>query len=72
MKKFVYDVAGFEFEDTAAFGAAWRAAKAKAAELNAAIYRDVIKNETVRREVYLKGGCFVPVSMAEPEEVAIF
>lgn len=71
-KKFVYQVAGFEWEDTEAFGKAWRQAKAKATELHAAVYRLVIKGEDVRQEVYYKGGCFNSIKFATPENVKIF
>ena len=53
MKKFVYQVAAWEFVDCVAFGQAWRDAKVKAAELGAPIYRLVIKGEDVRQEVYM-------------------
>ena len=42
MKKFVYQVAAWEFVDSVAFGQAWQDAKVKAAELGAPIYRLVI------------------------------
>lgn len=71
MKKFVYDVAGFEFEDTEAFGKAWREAKAKAAELHAAIYRTVIKTEE-RHEVFTAAGCFLSTDYARPDDVLVF
>ena len=71
-KKFVYQVAGFEWEDAEAFGKAWRQAKAKATELHAAVYRLVIKGEDVRQEVYYKGGCFNSIKFATPENVKIF
>jgi hypothetical protein len=61
MKKFVYQVAGFEWTDTEAFGTAWKQAKEKAAELDKTIYRLVIKNGQVRQEYFTTGGCFLPV-----------
>ena len=61
-KKFVYQVAGFEFVDTTAFGSAWIAAQGKAAELQAPIYRLVIRGESVRQEALFKGGVFLPVT----------
>lgn len=61
MKKFVYQVAGYEFTDTIAFGKAWQEAKAKAAELNTKIYRIVIKGDKIRQEYFADGGCFLPV-----------
>lgn len=72
MKKFVYDVAGFEFEDTEAFGKAWKEAKALAKEKHAAIYRTVVKNDEERREVFYKGGCFNSIKYATAENVEIF
>ncbi len=71
MKKFVYEVAGFEFEDTEAFGKAWKEAKAKAAELHAAIYRTVIKTEE-RHEVFVVGGCFLSTDRADSKDVLVF
>ena len=71
-KKFVYQVAGFEFVDTEAFGKAWKEAKAKATELHAAVYRLVIKGEQVRQEVYYKGGCFNSIKFATADNVMIF
>lgn len=71
MKKFVYDVAGFEFEDTEAFGKAWREAKAKATELHVPIYRTVIKTEE-RREVYYNGGCFNSIQFATADNVKVW
>ena len=47
MKKFVYQVAGWEFVDTVAFGEAWREAKFKASQLHEPIYRLVINGEDV-------------------------
>ena len=72
MKKFVYQVAGYEFVDTEAFGKAWREAKVKAAELHVGIYRLVIKGEDWRQDVYVTGGCFLGVNYAKPEDVYIF
>ena len=73
MKKiFIYDVAGYTFEDTEAFGKAWKAAKEKATALHCAIYRTVRKGETEHREVFFKGGCFNDVKYADVREVMIF
>ena len=69
MKKFVYQVKGFEFEDTTAFGEAWKEAKAKANELHAPIYRLVIKGEEVKQEVYCKAGCFLSVKLTKAEMI---
>ena len=72
MKKFVYQVAGFEYVDTEAFGTAWRQAKAEAIRLHAPVYRLVIKDDTVRQEVYVNGGCFLSVAYAKPESIYLF
>lgn len=72
MKQFIYQVGGFEYADTEAFGTAWKQAKAEAARLNAAVYRLVIKGEIVKQEVFVKAGCFISVEYAEPENIMIF
>ena len=72
MKKFVYQVAAWEFVDSVAFGQAWHDAKAKAAELGAPIYRLVIKGEDVRQEVYMTAGCFLRVDLADAQGIKIF
>ena len=72
MKKFVYQVEGFEFVDIEAFGKAWKEAKAKAAELHAAVYRLVIDGEKVRQEVYVKAGCFLRSDLALVKNMMIF
>lgn len=69
MKKFIYDVAGVKFEDTEAFGKAWKEAKALAKEKHVAIYRTVIEE---RHEVYYKGGIFNSTKYATAENVEIF
>ena len=71
-KKFIYDVAGYTFEDTEAFGKAWKAAKEKAAELHCAIYRTVRKGEKESREVYFTAGCFNDVRFTAMHEIKIF
>jgi len=72
MKKFVYQVKGFEFVDTNAFGKAWQDAKAKAAELHCPIFRLVIKDGKVRQEVYYNGGLFNSVEFMREDNVKIF
>ena len=71
-KKFIYEVAGYTFEDTEAFGEGWKAAKEKATALHWAIYRTVRKGKTERREVYFKGGCFNSIKYATPGNIMIF
>ena len=72
MKKFVYQVAGFEFVDSVAFGEAWKEAKRVATACHSAIYRLVIKGEEVKQEVYYKAGCFNSIKFATADNVAIF
>lgn len=72
MKKFIYDVAGFEFEDTEAFGDAWKNAKDLATKKHVAIYRTVINGEKETREIYVKAGCFLPISLVMLKNVMIF
>ena len=72
MKRFVYDVMGFEFEDTEAFGKAWKDAKEVAKGLGVPIYRTVYDGEKERREVYYKGGCFNSIKFATADNVALF
>lgn len=72
MKQFIYQVQGYEFSDTEPFGKAWQEAKAKAWELHTAIYRLVIDGEKVRQEVYVKGGCFLSVTLAMMKNVMLF
>jgi hypothetical protein len=68
MKKlFVYEVMGYEFEDVEAFGSAWEQAKAKATELHCPIYRQVIKGNEVRLQVYYKGGLFNSIKFIKPD-----
>lgn len=72
MKKFVYQVAGFEYVGFEAFGDAWRQARAKATELHTAVYRLVIQNGQARQDVFTRGGCFLPVACAQTTRVMIF
>lgn len=72
MKKFVYQVADFEYVGFEAFGDAWKQARAKATELHAGIYRLVIKGDIIKQEVLVNGGCFLSVEYAKPEQVLIF
>lgn len=72
MKKFVYQVAGYEYVDSEAFGDAWHQAKAKAAELHTAVYRLVIKGERIRQEVFTTGGCFLTTDRAQVDWVMVF
>ena len=72
MKKFVYQVAGWEFVDTVAFGKAWREAKFKATQLHTAVYRLVIQNGQVKQDVFTRGGCFLPVTCVQSSCVMVF
>lgn len=72
MKKFVYEVAGFEFQDAEAFGAAWHAAKILATDKHVAIYRQVVKHGEIKNEVFCTGGCFLRTDLARPQDIKIF
>lgn len=72
MKKFVYQVAGFEYVGYEAFGDAWKQARAKATELHTAVYRLVIQNGQVKQDVFTRGGCFLPVTHAQSSCVMVF
>ena len=54
-KTFIYNVNGTTFEDTKAFGEAWKAAAAMAKEEHAIITRQVINGNDIRNEYYAKG-----------------
>ena len=72
MKKFVYQVAGYEYVGSEAFGDAWRQAKTKATELHTAVYRLVIQNGQIKQDVFTRGGCFLPVMCAQSSQVMVF
>lgn len=73
MKKFIYQVKGFEFEDDTAFGTAWEQAKAKATELHCPIFRKVIKWEvSIQQQVFYKGGLFNSIEFMREDNVKIF
>lgn len=73
MKKFYYQVKSYEWEDVEAFGSAWQAAKAKAAELHAPIYRELSKDgDRYKQEVYCTAGCFLRVDLARPQDIKVF
>lgn len=73
-KRFYYMVqGGYEFFDGQCFGQAWKDAKAKASELHVAVFRRVEQDgKDDRFEVYLKGGCFLPVGMVGEDRYHIF
>jgi len=73
-KRFYYMVqGGYEFFDGQCFGQAWKDAKAKASELHVAVFRRVEQDgKDDRFEVYLKGGCFLPVGMVGENRHHIF
>jgi len=72
MKKFVYQVKGFEFVDNTAFGSAWQDAKAKAIELHCPIFRLVIEGESVKQQVFYKGGLFNSIEYMRADNVKVF
>ena len=73
MKKvFKYEVGTHSFEDETAFGTAWKQAKEKATELHCAIYREVVQDKEIRREAYVKGGCFLNTKYVNSNNIMIF
>lgn len=56
MQVFIYHVKEHDFPDTVAFGDGWKKAKEKARELDAPIFRTVIKEY---RDAYVQGGIFL-------------
>ena len=72
MKKFIYQVASFEFVDSIAFGEAWKMAKAMAEKLHCPIFRITIKHGEEEMEVYYKAGCFNSIKFATADNVMIF
>lgn len=72
MKQFIYQVEGFEYTDTEAFGKAWKEAKEEATRLHAPISRIVIDGYKVREEIYYKGHIFNSVKFATPDNIYIF
>lgn len=73
MKKFFYEVAGYEFCGETAWGEAWKQAKAKATELHVGIYRTVVEDDKEpRHEVFCTAGLFLSTRYAKAEDVKIF
>lgn len=54
-KMFVYSVNGSTFEDTVAFGEAWKKAQVQAIEEHTYITRQVIYGNDIRNEIYCRG-----------------
>ena len=73
MRKYIYEVASYEFSDDEVFGGAWREAKAKAKETGSGIGRLVVEDgDIIRREFYTKGGCFLPMEYYSEDKLAKF
>ena len=71
-KIFVYEVNGECFEDTEAFGKAWKQAKEVATREHTCITRQVIKGENIRNEYYTKAGFFQNDRFYNKEDAKIF
>ena len=71
-KTFTYCVNGTTFEDTEAFGKAWKDAVALAKEEHATITRAVVCGNDIRYEFYAKGGCFLNDRYYDKETVKVF
>lgn len=72
-KTYNYIVGNVEFTDTKCFDKAWNDARELAKETHKAVYRMIRKDgEDTTLEVYLKGGCFLPVSIVTEDRINIF
>ena len=71
-KKFVYQVASYEWVDIEAFGAGWRKAKAYAKKIHAPVYRLVFREDEPVQEVFMQGGCFLRVDLAKEKSIMVF
>lgn len=74
-KLYIYDVNGDQFEDTEAFGDAWRKAKATAMAEHCGIRRTDIAGDTIKYLIYVKagdGGIFLDERYCDPEDMKIF
>ena len=69
---YIYNVIGTEFEDTTAFGKAWKQAVALAKTEHCGIDRTVIRGSDVRYEFFAKGGMFLADRFRTNDKVAIF
>lgn len=71
-KTFIYNVNDTLFEDTKAFGQAWKNAKAFATKEHTTITRTVVTNNETRYEFFAKGGCFLSERFYTEEKIKIF
>jgi len=71
-KMFIYNVNGTTFEDTEAFGKAWKEAKEMAKAEHTFITRQVVKGNEIRNEFYATAGIFLNERFMEKDKVAIF
>ena len=70
---YIYNVNGTDFEDTVAFGDAWKKAVALATETHSVITRTVIKDETdIRNEFFANGGAFLNERFYSKEKIKVF
>lgn len=72
MKKYIYYVKGYAFQDTEAWGQAWKQAKAIAIEAHCPIYRTVINGEKEKYEFLAKGYVFINEKFYAPAKLYIF
>lgn len=72
MKIFIYRVGAYSWTDNEAWGEAWRLAKQYATLLHTAIYRDVIKDNKLRQQVYYAGGGFNSIEFIREDNVKIW
>ena len=71
-RTFEYRVNGTTFEDTEAFGKAWKDAKEMATAEHTYIERTIVNGNDIRYEFYAKGGIFLNERFMEVDKVYIF
>lgn len=72
MKMFVYFVEGKVWEDFEAWGKAWKAAKDYAIQQHGVIFRDVVRADKVKHEVYYKAGIFNSIEFMREDNVKVW
>jgi hypothetical protein len=63
---------GFEYRGDSVWGAAWKAAKEKAADLHEGIFRTVVKGDDERNAYFAKSKMFVNTKSYKVDDLFIF